>query len=70
MSSKREAVVVLLRPRWTKGKVFGRFTTVRKAEKLIEAIEATDPKGVERGHYGIDATPAADAEYQRLKRTR
>lgn len=67
MSSKREASVILLRPRWTRGITLGRFTTVRRAEKLIEELEASDPKGVERGHYTIDATPRAEAEYQRLR---
>jgi hypothetical protein len=43
------------------------FTTVRRAERFIAEREKTDPKGVARGDYGIDASERADYEYQRLR---
>lgn len=68
--SKREAVVTLLRPGAKRARVLARFTTVRRAEEYIAEREKRDPDGVHRGDYGIDPTPAAHAEYQRLRARR
>jgi hypothetical protein len=64
---KREAVVTLARPGEIRSRTLARFTTVRRAERFIAKREKRDPEGVHRGDYGIDASPRADAEYQRLK---
>ena len=49
------------------GRVLARFTTVRRCEQWIAEREKTDPAGVHRGDYGIDASERAHAEYQRLR---
>lgn len=64
---KREAIVTLTRPGATRARRLASFTTVRRAERFIGARETRDPVGVARGDYGIDASPRADAEYQRLR---
>lgn len=67
LTSKYPVVVTLLRPGATKGRTLKRCQSVRQAEKFIARRERIDPTGVHRGDYGIDATEAAEAEYQRGK---
>ena len=50
------------------GVVLFQGTTVRRAEKFIADMEAEDEAGVKAGKYTIDASTAADAEYQRIRR--
>lgn len=59
--------VSLLRPNAKRGKVVFRCNTVRQAERWIAVREQTDPKGVHRGDYSVDATEAAHNAYQRLR---
>lgn len=66
--SKREAAVTLLRPWTNRVRTVARFTTIKRAEAYIAKREKRDPDGVHRGDYGIDATPRAMAEYDRLRR--
>ena len=54
MKSKCVSVVVL-RPGSKKAEVLGRFYTVAEAEAFIAGKEKSDPEGVFRGDYGIDA---------------
>jgi len=62
MLKKREAVVT------HNGKILASFTTVRQAENYIATqCQPRDPQGVHAGNYGIDASPRAEAEYQRLR---
>lgn len=44
------------------------FNTVRQAERFIAKLWDRNPELVESGVYGIDASEAADAAYQRLGR--
>lgn len=50
------------------GDILSHHKTVRQAEKWIERRAKIDPTGVANGEYTIDASPQADAEYQRLRR--
>lgn len=47
--------VTLQRPGSNKIRTLERFLRLRSAENFIAEREKTDPKGVHRGDYGIDA---------------
>lgn len=66
-NADRWAIVTLLRPGMKRARKLATFTTVRRAEAFIAKREKRDQQGVHRGDYGIDASPRADAEYQRLR---
>ena len=45
-------------------KVIAEVASIRSAERVIEQIEEVDPDHVHGGYYGVEATEAADVEYQ------
>jgi len=65
LTAKHPVCVTLIRPTAKRARVVFRCRTVRQAERFIATREATDPVGVPRGDYSIDATEAAHNAYQR-----
>ena len=64
MSTKKEVAVTKEGAK----RVIRRFNTVRQAERFIAKLWESNPKLVESGAYGVDASEKADAAYQRLRR--
>lgn len=52
---KKPVAVTLFRPKSTQVRVLKRFDKVQEAEDFIGQKTVTDPDGVYRGDYGIDA---------------